>query len=367
MADVYPLLAQVAHLPGREADPALKVALEAFDNWLAFIPQAEMHGLAPLTYRHVQTCGAQIPADARLQLQGLYLRHKYANQSLRAVLGEMLAALHEAGIEMLVLKGAALAYTVYPEPGLRPMRDLDILVPAVQVEAAQAVLLEIGFQATGFIEELSVNHRHLDVLQLERNGRTVSVEVHQSLLSGLLAQGAEKQMADLRRPFLPFTVGDVPAFTLNPDEMLWHLYRHMILEPARLMRIVDIVSSAEKFAGQIDWDFVRSVYPEVLEMLSLLHFVSPLSTELRQMAGIEIGPKPVGAERPLQDWPPVPRVQWNRMRKRDILAQTFFPSEFSLRMYYGVGSRRFIFWHRWLRHPWQIVRWTIQRRVTPRR
>lgn len=367
MADVYPLLAQVAHLPGLDADPSLKAALETFDDWAAFVPRAEMHGLAPLTYHHGQICEAQIPAEVRLQLQGLYLRHKYANQSLMAVLGEMLAALHEAGIETLVLKGAALAHTVYPEPGLRPMRDLDILVPAVQAEEAQAVLLGIGFQATGVIAELSVNHRHLDVLQLERNGRTVSVEVHQALLSGLLAQGEEKQMADLRRPFLPFTVNGVPALTLTPDETLWHLYRHMTLEPVRLMRIVDIVGLAEKYVGQIDWSFVRSVYPEVLEMLSLLHFVSPLSAELRQAAGIEIGPKPAGAERPLQDWPPVPRAQWNRMRKRDILVQTFFPSEFSLRMYYGMGSSRSIFWHRWLRHPWQIVRWTVQRRVTQRR
>ncbi|NKQ34748.1 MAG: nucleotidyltransferase family protein, partial [Chloroflexi bacterium] len=334
MDDVYPLLAQVAHLPGQDADLSLKAALETFDNWPAFIPRAEMHGLAPLAYRHVQVCEAQIPADARLQLQGLYLRHKHANQSLMAVLAKMLTVLGEAGIETLALKGAALAHTVYPEPGLRPMRDLDILVPAAQAEEAQGVLLGIGFQAAGVIEELSVNHRHLDVLQLERNGRTVSVEVHHTLLSGLLAQGEEKQLADLRRPFLPFIVNGVPAFTLNPDETLWHLYRHMILEPARLMRIVDIVSSAEKYVEQIDWDFVRSVHPEVLEMLSLLHFVSPLSAALRQAAGIEIGPKPAGAERPLQDWPPAPRAQWGRMRKRDILAQTFFPSEFSLRMYY---------------------------------
>ena len=367
MADVYPFLARLAHLPGRKADPALKAALETFTGWAALIPQAEMHGLAPLVYRHAQLCGAHIPAEARLQLQGLYLRHKYANESLTAVSAEILAALGRAGIEALLLKGAALAHTVYPEPGLRPMRDVDILVPAAQAEEAQTVLLGIGFRATGIIEKLSANHRHLDVLQLERNGHIVSVEIHQYLLSGLLSQGQKKRLADLRRPFLAFAVGETAAFTLNPDEMLWHLYRHMVLEPARLVRLVDIVGFAGKFARQIDWDFVRATYPGALAALSLLHFVSPLPAELRQAAGIEIGPKPAGAERPLQDWPPVPRARWSQMRKRDVLAQTFFPSEFSLRMYYGIDSHRSIFWHRWLWHPWQIARWAVLRRLARER
>ncbi len=45
-------------------------------------------------------------------------------------------ALSEAGIPCLWLKGAALTRTIYPEIGLRPMSDLDVLVPYDQREAA---------------------------------------------------------------------------------------------------------------------------------------------------------------------------------------------------------------------------------------
>jgi hypothetical protein len=44
-----------------------------------------------------------------------------------------------------VLKGAALAHLVYPEPLLRPMRDIDILVRAEEVYRGYALLPQIGF------------------------------------------------------------------------------------------------------------------------------------------------------------------------------------------------------------------------------
>ena len=40
--------------------------------------------------------------------------------------------LHDTGIDGTALKGAYLAFNAYPHPALRPMRDLDVLVPAEQ-------------------------------------------------------------------------------------------------------------------------------------------------------------------------------------------------------------------------------------------
>ena len=42
----------------------------------------------------------------------------------------------------------------------------------------------------------------------------------------------------------PFYLGDQQAFTLDHEVMLWHLYRHMIVEPWRLIRLVDLVADA---------------------------------------------------------------------------------------------------------------------------
>ena len=54
-------------------------------------------------------------------------------------------ALSEADIPGIWLKGIALAYTIYPRPWLRPMADLDVLVPAHQKDEALSKIEGIGF------------------------------------------------------------------------------------------------------------------------------------------------------------------------------------------------------------------------------
>ena len=46
---------------------------------------------------------------------------------------------------MLLLKGAALAYTHYPEPHLRPFADIDLLIRRNDLERAAAALTGIGY------------------------------------------------------------------------------------------------------------------------------------------------------------------------------------------------------------------------------
>ncbi|HEX2027219.1 MAG TPA: nucleotidyltransferase family protein [Nitriliruptorales bacterium] len=54
------------------------------------------------------------------------------------------SALQEASIDYRVLKGTAVAHTVYPEPSLRLFGDVDLLVRAPQFDQAAAVLVSLG-------------------------------------------------------------------------------------------------------------------------------------------------------------------------------------------------------------------------------
>ena len=67
---------------------------------------------------------------------------------LQETLGSVVAALREAGVEVVALKGAALAFFHYPEPGLRPMGDLDLLLREPRdLGRATAVLSRAGWRA----------------------------------------------------------------------------------------------------------------------------------------------------------------------------------------------------------------------------
>ena len=58
---------------------------------------------------------------------------------------QVLCALTEAGLDPIVLKGAAYADTVYPDPALRHAGDLDLLLNEAQLNAAVDVLNALDF------------------------------------------------------------------------------------------------------------------------------------------------------------------------------------------------------------------------------
>lgn len=61
-------------------------------------------------------------------------------------LRRLLAALADAGADVLLIKGAHLAYTVYSDPALRPRNDTDVLVRPGHERAARCALKTLGYE-----------------------------------------------------------------------------------------------------------------------------------------------------------------------------------------------------------------------------
>ncbi len=59
--------------------------------------------------------------------------------------GEVIRALQGSGIPVIVLKGAALLETVHPDPGTRPMADIDLLVDPSNLKKSEEVLRGLNF------------------------------------------------------------------------------------------------------------------------------------------------------------------------------------------------------------------------------
>ena len=83
-------------------------------------------------------------------MQKRYYHSLALNTLLLRELGQVQTALTGAGLRCLVLKGAALEATIYPEPGLRPMVDVDLLidetgllVPPADPDALAAAILRL--------------------------------------------------------------------------------------------------------------------------------------------------------------------------------------------------------------------------------
>jgi hypothetical protein len=60
-------------------------------------------------------------------------------------IGRVLDALDAHGVHPLLLKGTALAYTVYPHPSLRSRSDTDLLIDGGDIETVQHALTTLGY------------------------------------------------------------------------------------------------------------------------------------------------------------------------------------------------------------------------------
>ena len=74
-----------------------------------------------------------------------YLTAWGGNQQRLACIAELVTELDKAGIESMLLKGAALLLNHYRDAGARNMDDFDLLIHPRDVEAAAQVLHEIGW------------------------------------------------------------------------------------------------------------------------------------------------------------------------------------------------------------------------------
>lgn len=116
-------------------------------QWAAARHAALVHGVAPLL---ADRLGGG-PAWQRLDpgLRGYLAEQLELNTRRTALmladLGEIRRAAAAAGASVLPLKGAVLAASYYPAPGLRPMADLDLLVRPADEQRLAATMAELGF------------------------------------------------------------------------------------------------------------------------------------------------------------------------------------------------------------------------------
>jgi hypothetical protein len=116
------------------------------DALLEFCDEQDLTGLV-----HLRLCALSSAGDWPPQLReavAASARADAARELLRrAEILTVLRALAAAGVQPILLKGTALAYTVYDVASARRRLDTDILVPRAQVESARRTMSDLGYTA----------------------------------------------------------------------------------------------------------------------------------------------------------------------------------------------------------------------------
>ena len=85
------------------------------------------------------------PPPVRAALEAAYWRTKVANLLALDAVDQLTGALAAVDVPSVLLKGAALAFTLYPDAARRPLGDLDVLVHPHHVATALRVLALLGY------------------------------------------------------------------------------------------------------------------------------------------------------------------------------------------------------------------------------
>jgi putative nucleotidyltransferase-like protein len=102
-------------------------------------------GMGPLLGLWVER-GILDAADRVRDFLSLQLSHGRARaERMQRTLRHAVGVLDDAHVSVTVLKGAHTAYVYFPEPGARPMADLDLLIEPASVPRAEAALAAAGY------------------------------------------------------------------------------------------------------------------------------------------------------------------------------------------------------------------------------
>src|SRR5256885_13767057 len=114
-------------------------------DWEALSDLAQHEKATPVLVRQLGRIGVAIPGSENMDLRQLAAASVMNMLHLERLLFQALDGLSQRGIPVMLLKGAALAYSVYPSITERPMGDLDILLPPEHAEPAWTWLQTQGW------------------------------------------------------------------------------------------------------------------------------------------------------------------------------------------------------------------------------
>jgi hypothetical protein len=283
---------------------ALETDVAGWDDeaWEAARWAIQVHGIGPLLDRALEQRPNAEALHPRLRAY-LADQRRLSGERVRLLLqdlGELLTACDTAGIALLPMKGSLLATLYYPEPGLRPMNDLDLLVRPDDEARTLRVLAGLGYRS------IARTLKHITIARPEHQGPIVSytgehpanprsIDLHtrvHEFFWGIRYDLTDDVWADSD----PGLLLGAPARLFRPVALLHHLAAHatgdLIVRRIRLLHLLDIALVAP-LVDAAGWERIvtqaqacheeRMLYP-ALAMTNRYYPVVPAAV-LRELRG----------------------------------------------------------------------------------
>jgi hypothetical protein len=287
---------------------------EAWNKWISSVDidhlDAGSFRLIPLLYRNLRRIGVEHELLGRFK--GIHRKAWYENQMALHRLAGLLNFLHDAGIPTLILKGAALALLYYHDLGLRPMTDIDVLVPINKAIDTIELLRGSGWKP------IAATPRNISAdfllatkaCNLVRHESDPQLDLHWHVFQECLDPDADLDLWDSSVPVLN---RDVETRALSSADQFLHICVHgmewNVVAPMRWVADAMIVLSE---TPDLDWE-------RVLQQARKRGFILVLQIMLLYLRSLVDAPIPSHVIEQLQSLP-VTQIErdWMKIRTRGI-------------------------------------------------
>jgi hypothetical protein len=233
----------------------------------AFRRRAELHGVQALL--HARLAASDWPAKVLVELRARAVQWAMWELRHQQVLTQTLAALHALGVQPVLIKGTALAYSLYPDPALRTRADTDLIIPLAAKEQVHQILASLGFERHLGLSGEFVSYQ-ASYTQRSPDDSSHTLDLHwkinnSELLSRLFTYDELRREAEPLPALCAHALGAgrVHALLLacmhrcTHKQNPYYVDGHANHDPDRLIWLCDIHLLAAKFT-QVEWDaFVR--------------------------------------------------------------------------------------------------------------
>jgi len=275
-------------------------------DWDHFLKKTRENGISGIVYRNLDERRRDypnVPSTILEELKSEYYLNAANNALIFEELEKVLEAFKKSGLQIIVLKGAALASIVYKNLALRPMSDVDLLVKKEDLLGIDEKLRMSGYEPLDMpARDVDFSSTHLTTLDYQQVSQSShSFHVHWHFVNSTIPTESyinDIKMENIWQDAEKAEIANVETLVMAPHHFLIHLSEHALRVRHSLSKLsfyCDIDEVIHRYWKTLDWDRLldESLDFNLSKFVYLsLYFTSKfLMTEIHQDVFFKLKPR----------------------------------------------------------------------------
>ena len=195
------------------------------------------------------------------ELRKDYLSTAVRNTLIYSEFKRVIKSFIDKKIDVIAMKGIALAELIYQDIGVRWMSDIDLLIRKEDISRADEVLKNKGYKAldSTSYDGIDITGNYLTTCDYRsENQLHPSFHIHWHIVNSTVPApySSRINMDELWRDSVPVEIDGVRVLSMSPHHFLIHLCEHAMRvthSAAKLIYLLDVSALVERYRETIDW------------------------------------------------------------------------------------------------------------------